>query len=43
MIFNLFIGAFVSVIGYSPFFITLAFFDVIGAVVLWTFIRENKS
>ncbi|WLT07266.1 MFS transporter [Gilliamella apis] len=42
LIFNLFIGAFVSIIGFGPFFIALAFFDVIGAFVLWTFIRENK-
>ena len=42
LIFNLFIGAFVGIIGFGPFFIALAFFDVIGAVVLWTFIRENK-
>lgn len=42
LIFNLFIGAFVSIIGFGPFFIALAFFDVIGAIVLWTFIRENQ-
>lgn len=42
LIFNLFIGAFVGIIGFGPFFIALAFFDVIGAIVLWTFIRENK-
>ncbi|MWP61377.1 MFS transporter [Gilliamella sp. Pas-s25] len=42
LIFNLFIGAFVGIIGFGPFFIALAFFDVIGAVVLWIFIRENK-
>ncbi|MWN31515.1 MULTISPECIES: MFS transporter [unclassified Gilliamella] len=43
LIFNLFIGAFVGIIGFGPFFIALAFFDIIGAVVLWTFIRENKT
>lgn len=43
LIFNLFIGAFVGIIGFGPFFIALAFFDVIGAVVLWLFIRENKD
>lgn len=42
LIFNLFIGAFVGIIGFGPFFIALAFFDVIGAIVLWTFIRENQ-
>lgn len=43
LIFNLFIGAFVSIIGFGPFFIALAFFDVLGAIVLWTFIRERKE
>ncbi|OCG24440.1 hexuronate transporter [Gilliamella sp. App2-1] len=41
--FNLFIGAFVGLIGFGPFFIALAFFDVIGAIILWIFIRENKT
>lgn len=40
LIFNLFIGAFVSIIGFAPFFIALAVFDVIGAIVLWGFIKE---
>lgn len=31
LIFNLFIGAFVSIIGFGPFFIALAVFDLIGA------------
>ncbi|MDF7667064.1 MFS transporter [Orbaceae bacterium ESL0727] len=43
LIFNLFIGAFVHIIGFGPFFIALAFFDIIGAIVLWTFIRETKT
>lgn len=42
LIFNLFIGAFVGVIGFAPFFVALAFFDVIGALILWIFIKENK-
>ncbi|GAA5110945.1 MFS transporter [Orbus sasakiae] len=43
LIFNLFIGAFVGIVGFGPFFIALAFFDIIGAIVLWTFIREKKE
>lgn len=43
LIFNLFIGAFVSVVGFGPFFIALAVFDIIGAIVLWTFIKEIKA
>lgn len=42
LIFNLFIGAFVGVIGFGPFFIALAIFDLIGACALWFFIKEKK-
>jgi hypothetical protein len=30
-------------IGYSPVFVTIALLDLIGAVVLWTVIREPKA
>ncbi|EOK0759406.1 MFS transporter [Escherichia coli] len=43
LIFNLFIGAFVSIIGFGPFFIALAVFDLIGAVALWILIKDNKQ
>ena len=43
LLFNLFIGAFVTIIGWGPFFIALAIFDVIGAVVLWTFLKERDD
>lgn len=43
LIFNLFIGAFVGVIGFGPFFIALAIFDIIGACALWFFIKEKKA
>jgi len=42
LIFNLFIGAFVHIIGFGPFFIALAFFDIIGAIALWLLIKEDK-
>ncbi|HIE1976904.1 TPA: MFS transporter [Escherichia coli] len=42
LIFNLFIGAFVSIIGFGPFFIALAVFDLIGATALWILIKDNK-
>jgi hypothetical protein len=29
-------------IGYTPFFIGLAALDLLGAVVLWTVVRENQ-
>ncbi|WP_210476162.1 MFS transporter [Pantoea ananatis] len=43
LIFNLFIGAFVSIIGFGPFFVALAAFDLIGAAALWILIRERKE
>lgn len=39
LIFSLLIGALVARIGYSPFFVCLALFDLLGAVVLWTVVR----
>ncbi|EJD6082410.1 MFS transporter [Providencia rettgeri] len=43
LIFNLFIGAFVGIIGFGPFFVALAVFDLIGAAVLWILIKEKKE
>jgi MFS transporter, ACS family, hexuronate transporter len=40
LVFSLLIGALVSKIGYSPFFICLGVLDVVGAIVLWTVVRE---
>ena len=39
LIFSLLIGALVIKIGYTPFFICLGLFDVIGAVILWTVVK----
>lgn len=39
-VFNLFIGFLVATLGYTPFFICLGVLDLIGAVVLWTVVRE---
>jgi len=38
--FNLLIGGLVAAIGYSPFFVGLAALDLLGAVLLWTLVRE---
>jgi ACS family hexuronate transporter-like MFS transporter len=43
LIFNLMIGGLVLTIGYTPFFIGLAVLDLVGAAVLWTVVREQKS
>ncbi len=29
-------------IGYSPFFVCLSVLDIIGAIVLWTLVREPR-
>ena len=43
LIFSLLIGSLVSRVGYTPFFIGLAVLDLIGAVVLWTLVRERRE
>jgi MFS transporter, ACS family, hexuronate transporter len=42
LIFSLVMGALVARIGYTPFFVGLAALDVLGAVVLWTVVRERR-
>jgi len=43
LIFSLLVGALVSRVGYTPFFVSLAALDLIGAVVLWTVVRERRA
>ena len=40
LIFTILIGGLVASIGYTPFFIGLAVLDLVGAVVLWTLVRD---
>jgi ACS family hexuronate transporter-like MFS transporter len=42
LLFSLLIGTLVTKIGYSPFFIGLAALDLLGAVLLWTLVREPQ-
>ncbi len=42
LLFSLLIGTLVTQIGYSPFFIGLAALDLLGAVLLWTLVREPR-
>ena len=42
LVFSLLMGALVTRIGYTPFFIGLAALDLIGAVLLWTLVRERR-
>lgn len=41
LIFSLLIGALVAKIGYTPFFVCLGLLDIVGAVILWTVVRER--
>jgi ACS family hexuronate transporter-like MFS transporter len=43
LIFTLMVGALVTRIGYSPFFACLSILDIIGAIVLWTLVRERRE
>jgi ACS family hexuronate transporter-like MFS transporter len=43
LLFSLMIGALVSKIGYSPFFVALGALDLLGACVLWTLVRPPES
>jgi MFS transporter, ACS family, aldohexuronate transporter len=42
LIFSLLMGALVSRVGYTPFFVGLAALDLVGAVILWTVVREPR-
>jgi MFS transporter, ACS family, hexuronate transporter len=42
LVFSLLMGALVTRIGYTPFFVGLAVLDLIGAGVLWTLVRERR-
>jgi MFS transporter, ACS family, aldohexuronate transporter len=43
LLFSLLIGRLVPIIGYSPFFVALAALDLLGAVLLWTLVRDPKG
>ena len=40
LIFSLLIGGLVATVGYDPFFIALGVLDLLGAIVLWTLVRD---
>ena len=41
LIFTLLIGGLVKVVGYDPFFVALAVFDILAAIWLWTVVKER--
>lgn len=42
-VFSLLMGGLVATIGYNPFFVMLGVLDLIGAVILWTVVRERHA
>ncbi|WP_323120697.1 MFS transporter [Burkholderia alba] len=43
LIFTLMMGALVTTIGYTPFFVMLGFGDLIGVVLLWTLVKPAEE
>jgi MFS transporter, ACS family, hexuronate transporter len=43
LIFSLLMGALVARVGYAPFFVGLAALDLLGAIILWTIVRERPA
>jgi ACS family hexuronate transporter-like MFS transporter len=43
LVFNFLIGVLIVRIGYTPFFIGLGVLDLVGALVLWTMVREHRD
>ena len=41
--FTLLIGGLAKRVGYSPFFVALAVFDLLGAIWLWSVVRERAT
>jgi ACS family hexuronate transporter-like MFS transporter len=43
LVFSLLIGGLVASVGYSPFFVALGVLDLLGAVLLWTLVRDRPA
>lgn len=43
LVFSLLIGGLVASVGYDPFFVALGVLDLVGAVLLWTLVRERPT
>lgn len=43
LLFNFVIGGLVMTVGYTPFFVALGVFDLIGAAVVWTLVRAPSQ
>jgi ACS family hexuronate transporter-like MFS transporter len=42
LLFSLLMGTLVTTVGYTPFFVGLAALDLLGALILWTVVREPE-
>ncbi|WP_213990072.1 MFS transporter [Sodalis sp. dw_96] len=42
-LFTLVVGALVTTIGYNPMFISIACFDVLAAIILWVFLKDQPA
>lgn len=42
LVFNTIIGLLVATVGYTPFFVAMAVLDLVGAAVLWSFVRSPE-
>lgn len=36
-------GGLVNTVGYNPFFIILSLMDIVGAIILWTFVKARVA
>jgi ACS family hexuronate transporter-like MFS transporter len=43
LVFTLVVGGLVKTVGYDPFFVALALFDILAAIWLWTMVKERKA
>jgi ACS family hexuronate transporter-like MFS transporter len=43
LVFTLVVGGLVKTVGYDPFFVALAMFDILAAIWLWTMVKERKA
>ncbi|WP_369807966.1 MFS transporter, partial [Phenylobacterium sp. CCH9-H3] len=43
LLFSLAIGGLVATVGYDPFFVALGLLDLVGAVVLWTLVKDRRA
>ncbi len=40
---TLIMGGLVNTVGYNPFFIILSLMDIVGAIILWTFVKARVA